>query len=540
MSTESVQGTQRRPRIPRAWRYVLGLVAVAALIALFYAEEDWRGRRAWEKYQQQLRARGEPVKASELIPPPVPDDQNFAMTPFLAPLFQFTPGTQKWRDTNALAELQAFPREFNAAISEVKHEQITISNSWVPRMVDLGAWDVALQLGTNARNRAETRLVTNNLKPAQAAKGVLGSLAQYEPVIEELRAASRRPQARFNLAYDAPNPAAVLLPHLALLKRMSQLLNLRASAELATGQTDLALADIDLMFYLADSIRDEPILISDLVRIAETQLVLQPLAQGIAQHQWSDAQLAGLEQKLLKLNFRADGRRVLEGERVLFGGGVIDYIRNAPNKFQAMSSLGFAGEQQNGGFDLVGATYAIAPSGWLDLEKVNYDRAFEELLLPVFDPSAQRVNPEDVRKANARLEQLTKHRGPGMFWQHRFFIGFLLPAVAKAVERSAYAQAAVDEAAVACALERYRLAHGAYPDSLDALPPQFIARLPRDIISGEPLKYRRTSDGQYLLYSVGWNEKDDGGVVALNKTGHAVNSEEGDWVWRPVPGGDGR
>jgi hypothetical protein len=38
------------------------------------------------------------------------------------------------------------------------------------------------------------------------------------------------------------------------------------------------------------------------------------------------------------------------------------------------------------------------------------------------------------------------------------------------------------------------------------------------------LKYRRTNGGGYLLYSVGWDEKDDGGVAAQSR-------EEGDWVW---------
>ena len=80
-------------------------------------------------------------------------------------------------------------------------------------------------------------------------------------------------------------------------------------------------------------------------------------------------------------------------------------------------------------------------------------------------------------------------------------------------------------------MERYRLAHGEYPESLDALAPQFIAKLPHDIINGQPLHYRRTADGRFVLYSVGWNEKDDDGVVGLNESG-SVDRDTGDWVWR--------
>ena len=86
-------------------------------------------------------------------------------------------------------------------------------------------------------------------------------------------------------------------------------------------------------------------------------------------------------------------------------------------------------------------------------------------------------------------------------------------------------------ARIACALERFRLARGEYPASLDVLAPQFITKLPHDIIGGQPLKYRRSDDGQFVLYSVGWNEKDDGGQVELTESGR-VDMDKGDWVWR--------
>ncbi len=83
----------------------------------------------------------------------------------------------------------------------------------------------------------------------------------------------------------------------------------------------------------------------------------------------------------------------------------------------------------------------------------------------------------------------------------------------------------VAEAYVACGLERYRLAEGRYPESLEGLRPRFCDELPHDVIGGQPLKYRRTAETQFVLYSIGWNEKDDGGVAG--KT-----AAEGDCVWQ--------
>ena len=89
----------------------------------------------------------------------------------------------------------------------------------------------------------------------------------------------------------------------------------------------------------------------------------------------------------------------------------------------------------------------------------------------------------------------------------------------------------MNEAQVACGLERYHLAHGEYPESLDALAPQFIEKLPHDIIGGQPLHYRRMDNGKFLLCSVGWNETDDSGQVVLKEDG-SVDREKGDWVWQ--------
>jgi hypothetical protein len=55
--------------------------------------------------------------------------------------------------------------------------------------------------------------------------------------------------------------------------------------------------------------------------------------------------------------------------------------------------------------------------------------------------------------------------------------------------------------------------------------------VPHDVISGQPLKYRREADSQFVLYSVGWNETDDGGVAGIDKDG-AVDTQSGDWIWR--------
>jgi hypothetical protein len=109
----------------------------------------------------------------------------------------------------------------------------------------------------------------------------------------------------------------------------------------------------------------------------------------------------------------------------------------------------------------------------------------------------------------------------------------LLPALSKAAGRFALTQTSVDQAALACALERYRLAHGQYPEALAALKPQFVRAIPHDIITGEALHYSRIEKDKFLLYSIGWDQKDDQGKQT---PGFATGKDKiGDWIWTPAP-----
>jgi hypothetical protein len=101
------------------------------------------------------------------------------------------------------------------------------------------------------------------------------------------------------------------------------------------------------------------------------------------------------------------------------------------------------------------------------------------------------------------------------------------PNFAFSLQRSAHVQTGMHLAVVACALERYRLRQGGYPSTLAALVPELLEKRVEDAITSQPFKYARTADGQFLLYSVGWNQKDDRGQIA-----GTYCFDQGDWVWR--------
>jgi hypothetical protein len=211
----------------------------------------------------------------------------------------------------------------------------------------------------------------------------------------------------------------------------------------------------------------------------------------------------------------------MRGE-MAYQSGIIDYVRH---HHRGIFDFYREGDSDPSSYS---ARYLdhLVPSGWFCQNQLRCARFMVQRYLPAVDLNRGTVSPTFVRDADTALDAELRHRNPYNFLEH-----LLLPALGSAARKFAAGQCYVDLARVASALERYRLAHGEYPASLDVLAPQFIAKVPHDIIGGQPLKYRRTDDGQFVLYSIGWNEKDDGGEIALTKSG-SIDTANGDWVWR--------
>ncbi|MDE3068311.1 MAG: hypothetical protein KGJ60_12260 [Verrucomicrobiota bacterium] len=504
-------------------RSLFGVACFVTLIALFYAEEDWRGKHDWERFKRQWEAKGEHFSFASVVPPPVPADENFALTPIVASsyeaLFDKNGNEVKPRNTNVVDRLWMLSWRDNPWTKKPN------DSVWPEaKFVDLEAWQDFFRSTppTNSPRADATNTFPMAPKAQSPSDDVLLALSKYNSAIAKLRQASRLPYSRFPLTYDKEPPGEILLPHLAPLKSCVQTLMLRAIAELQNGQSDQAFADVKLMLYLINSIRSEPFLISHLVRIAMLQITLQPIYDGLAEHKWSDAQLNELDSELAKLNFMADFKLAMRGEMILCQIGFFDYLRHHPKELPVMINAS-AGTPPI----LARTLLDLIPKGWFYQNQLRCARAMEGIL-QVANAKEEIFFPSMARKMDTTMKTERRHLNASNLIEP-----LLLPTLAPAAERFAYAQESADLARMAIALERYHLAHGEYPASLDVLAPQFIKKLPHDIIGGRALHYRRTADGQFVLYSVGWNETDDGGTVAFTEgKSPRVDISEGDWVWR--------
>jgi len=163
----------------------------------------------------------------------------------------------------------------------------------------------------------------------------------------------------------------------------------------------------------------------------------------------------------------------------------------------------------------------LYPAGWHYRGKVRLNWYDDEMLARL-DPGKRRwfgdrampSSPENVKTMREKI---------------RLMIFMLVAPVLEHVEKKYLLTATTtDEARLACALERFRLARGSFPSTLAELTPDFLRAVPMEIVNGEPYHYRRESDGSFVLYSVGTDLRDDGGVIDPKLSA----GKQSDWVWR--------
>ena len=496
-----------------SWPNVLIVVIIGliALVALVYAEENWRGQWMWNKYRKGLEARGEDLDFKNFIPPTVGNDENFAATPLIRSLFPKN-GWRPWESNYTLA-------------AKMIPSQSTNRNKGERSFLDLVAWEMAFNaVQSDPETKSTKKFQSDKLdrqSRAGAAPSVLKGLECSAEVFEELREASRRLYSRYPITYDLAYPWGIPLPHLSFVRQISRQLQLKACAELAHGQSGKALEDTKFLFHMADSLKGEPFLISHLVGIECLQIAIQPVWEGLVEHRWSDGQLQELEKHFLKYDFVTELKRVLRAEQA---GSilVIDQVRQDRNLSELLDMVS---SERASLFDsaFVQVFARIMPSGWYYQEQLDFCRLFQGQFRDVLSATNQTVSPSQTKSRALALEKALGGNGA----IHSLAAKILLSDLGKRVLQFAKAQVAVDEAGIACALERYWMATGRFPETTEELVPRFLSRLPKDVLTGTAYKYRREKSA-FILYSLGWNEKDDHGVPGKTYFDHT----EGDWVWQ--------
>lgn len=517
------------------WRWLFGRQALrlcgwsilfaVSTVALYYNFQRWRGFRSWAAVTQEARQQGEQlVDLETLLGGPVADDQNFAKAPPFAPVFT----AALYYDENGKLEYSGTNRAAFAAIQvgnlrwshEIK-QLAWLNGEWTsfPAWLDKKEkWETALNLDRSLSAPTDQNTVTNLSQSSINAGKMLKSLAPFNESMEQLRARSARPSCRF------PETFLGARFGLGALNGFNRVLSLRASAQLALGHPEPAFQDVELLLRLNEYLRQtgemSPELVSD---------SLQPVWEGLASRQWTEPQLRALQSRL-------EGLDIMGGYPVFWRVGatrMADFLETAiPTGRAIRPGSPFPNSRENE--VVLRMIRWVYPVGWSLHDQALIQRQRLHAI-------AEFKTAPQFRTVNEQARQMLQDSDP-------LFQIYLLPRLKEMCvenESFAFAQSAVNQAMLACALERYRLSKGQYPETLDTLAPEFVSAVPNDVMNGKPLSYRRLDNDRFLLYSVGLNQTDDGGKPSprgLNWL-HKPNSEPdlaaGDWVWT-YPAGDAR
>lgn len=321
-------------------------------------------------------------------------------------------------------------------------------------------------------------------------------LQKYGSSLDQLhRAAEARGAARysddFRLGLRMP------LVEIDRLRLGAWLLSLHVHVEAHRGNTPDAVASIHAILMMARSLEREPVLVSHLVRTALAGVARKDLQWLLASVELSDEDLVRLQEAFRGLDYREGLYGAMLFERIMLMMAIKD-----PAVF-------------------VGDEVPAAPL-WRITRKDSLALSLEHMAEVI--AATKRPWPEalqTVEQTEDRLMQIARNG----FTRLRYAVPLLLmPGLDGAFEATARHAALNGAADAAIACERYRRRYGALPERLDQLVPEFLPEVPMDPYTGEPLQYV-VRDGEYLVYSVGNNGVDEGGLITEDRL-------EGDHVFR--------
>ncbi|MDB4459225.1 hypothetical protein N9059_01495 [bacterium] len=449
-------------------------VGLLTLILLAFGIINFMGARSWATTKAEMIEKGYPVTWDELLPPEIADEDNFAMSPVFRELVE-----------------KGFKTQGDVARKKVDEEMKMRFSKQFDRLEVKGfsalthIKDLDKRIKDQPEDDAEQKTVEEMLDESKQG-------------FEDVELALQRSGSRFAILYE--NHLGALLPHLRYIKRMGKCFLIRSVYHLEEGDTDKAFHDLIQVRKLADTLDDEPILISQLVDIVLIHFTLVGIKEGLARAAWTEDQMRTLLKELKNVNMLEQFERAMQGE----------------NLFQITFTealIGGSSDTQKLLFqDMEVPQIGMLPKGFFQLNmavscNVHMDHFTKQ----------EQIDNRFISDSNHFTDEEIK----ALPW-YAVLSKMLLPAFGKAETKFINTQAHLHMALMGLEVELYFKKHGKLPESFDdlKLPEDTLHRV--DPVSGNSLVYERLGDTNYKIYSFGDDRVDGGG-------------KKGDWEWWRVP-----
>ena len=493
------------------WLNITCLLVI--VIALFYVIENISGRKAWERYVKECEAKNQ-TAASELektylwiediIPPAVDEEKNFANIPLFKEVFR--------RAKEGLPDINS---DENKDLDESLEIWRLLLRSRGYYWYWLGEPDYTKVRRADLK-RIQKYTQAHGYEDIPKEECISFLQEKMEPGLvgyENIRKAlNEYPQCRYPVEYEKGFMA--IIPHIGVLNKISTVALMRALIKQSLGQNNEALEDLFFIMDLGDTLSQGRMMMDVVYKGVIYEKALNIVWEGIESDFWTPEQLEQIQKRLKKWNIRTNLRMAMAAERTFINNA----LKQDPHGFFAKDpEITFMDDFP---YECI---KKLIPTGWSYRIWLACNKRIDQILSE-FDAEDRYYNVD--RSLLNFANELNVKGVPKWAMEYSAHLGVY------GVDKILKAQFGIDAARVACALERYRLENKKYPDSLEDLGELFPKEeLPRDCMDGEVLRYRTTDTG-YLLWSVGWDKKDNGGVRHLyQKQDDGASLYYEDWVW---------
>lgn len=305
---------------------------------------------------------------------------------------------------------------------------------------------------------------------------------------------------------NAPDPAAILFPEFAPMRRAVRILAVESAVEAHDGHGVDAVENAVLGFKIADQAYQEPNLIGWLVGVACDAVTVRNIEHIMTMNSGDPAVLSAASTTLSAWRphklFAA-----FSGETAF---AAVEIASMQKSDYHALVDLA-SGEESDVPPSL--RTAAHNPAAWRDFVDENgvtllgYYKNIIDAADDPYPASSKELQAIDNEIGSAKGDQYTLTR-------------IMCPAFTKVVDKQAQIEATVDVAQACAALLAYRDANGSYPGSLS----QAMPTVPVDPFDGQAIGYRPDGQG-FVLYSAGSKGQYAGGS---DSTGQTVLRVSGD------------
>lgn len=303
---------------------------------------------------------------------------------------------------------------------------------------------------------------------------------------------------------------AVELEHLTGIRTLARLLSLHVVRLLMEQQCPAATEALIAQLRLSALMQQEPVLISHLVHVALGELAVERIRYTLQNMDISEVELGRLQQALNEFPDPLKSlKRAIIGERTM----ALSYMERMALPLEIVQSTSTPQKLDAWARALAGRALGLTKVNEVVMARA-YNILFEGIDTPMHTAASEAAFDQKLEKAS----------------EQSVLAAILIPAMSRVIDAPLRLEAGLDMAKAAVAIERYRLAAGKLPSSLEDLVPTYFNEVPHDVFTDNPIQYRPQKGQAYLLYSWGQDREDDGGT-ALNEQGRR-DSRLADVVFR--------